>query len=45
MDAAAAICVLNEAVAGWDAVETDLRAAAGKPTEELESVLVASQVR
>jgi hypothetical protein len=30
---------------GWDAVETDLRTAAGKPAEELERVLVATQVR
>jgi hypothetical protein len=36
--------VLQEATAGWDAVETDLRAAAGKPATELESVLVATQV-
>lgn len=28
----------------WDAVETDLRTAAGRPAEELDSVLVASQV-
>ncbi len=45
VDAAAAVAVLGEAVSGWDAVETDLRAAAGKPAEELDSVLVASQVR
>lgn len=39
-----AVCVLGEAVDGWDAVETELRAAAGKPTQELQSVLVATQV-
>ena len=44
VDAAAAVQVLGEAVSGWDAVETDLRAAAGKPAQELDSVLVASQV-
>lgn len=37
--------VLDEALDGWDAVETDLRAAAGQPApEELESVLVATQL-
>jgi hypothetical protein len=45
VDVPATITVLAEATAGWDAVETDLRAAAGKPTTELESVLVATQVR
>lgn len=41
-----AVSVLGEAVDGWDAVETELRAAAGKPhLEEMESVLVATQVR
>jgi hypothetical protein len=44
VDVPATITVLAEATAGWDAVETDLRAAAGKPTTELESVLVATQV-
>lgn len=44
VDVPATITVLAEATAGWDAVETDLRAAAGKPTSELESVLVATQV-
>lgn len=40
-----AVSVLGEAVDGWDAVETELRAAAGKPVvEEMESVLVATQV-
>ena len=43
-DAAATVAVLGEALSGWDAVETDLRAAAGRPTQELDSVLVASQV-
>lgn len=45
VDVPATITVLAEATAGWDAVETDLRAAAGKPTTELESVLVATQAR
>lgn len=44
VDVPATITVLAEATAGWDAVETDLRTAAGKPTTELESVLVATQV-
>lgn len=44
VDVPATITVLAEATAGWDAVETDLRAAAGKPTTALESVLVATQV-
>ncbi len=39
-----AVSVLGEAVDGWDAVETELRAAAGKPIQELNSVLVATQV-
>ena len=43
-DAAATVSVIGEALSGWDAVETDLRAAAGRPAEELDSVLVASQV-
>jgi len=43
-DAAATVAVLGEALSEWDAVETDLRAAAGRPAEELDSVLVASQV-
>ena len=43
-DAAATVAVLGEALSGWDAVETDLRAAAGRPAQELDSVLVASQV-
>eukprot|EP00775_Hariotina_reticulata_P011040 gene11040-11195_t len=38
------MALLSEVTAGWDAVETDLRAAAGKSTQELESVLVATQV-
>lgn len=45
VDVPATITVLAEATAGWDAVDTDLRAAAGKPTAEQESVLVATQVR
>jgi hypothetical protein len=45
VDVPAVVAVLAEATAGWDAVETDLRAAAGKPASELESVLVATQVR
>jgi hypothetical protein len=45
VDVPATITVLAEATSGWDAVETDLRAAAGKPTTELDSVLVATQVR
>lgn len=45
VEVAATLTVLAEATDGWDAVETDLRAAAGKPAEELESVLVATQVR
>lgn len=44
VDVPAVVAVLAEATAGWDAVETDLRAAAGKPASELESVLVATQV-
>ena len=36
--------VLTAATDGWDAVASDLRAAAGKPAEELESVMVATQV-
>jgi hypothetical protein len=44
VDVAATIQVLAQATEGWDAVETDLRAAAGKPAEELESVMVATQV-
>ena len=44
IDVAAAVCVLGGAVAGWDAVETDLREAAGRPAAELDSVLVATQV-
>ncbi len=45
VDVAAAVSVLGAAVEGWDAVETDLREAAGRPAaEELESVLVATQV-
>lgn len=44
IDVSAAVAVLSEMTCGWDAVETDLRAAAGKPTAELESVLVATQV-
>ncbi|GAX83579.1 hypothetical protein CEUSTIGMA_g11004.t1 [Chlamydomonas eustigma] len=43
-DPTAAVFVLGEAVSEWDAVETDLRSAAGKPAEELDSVRVASQV-
>lgn len=39
------VTVLEEATRGWDAVETDLRAAAGKPAQELASVLVATQVQ
>eukprot|EP00879_Flechtneria_rotunda_P025668 GHRR01027302.1.p1 GENE.GHRR01027302.1~~GHRR01027302.1.p1 ORF type:complete len:146 (+),score=63.48 GHRR01027302.1:865-1302(+) len=45
VDVSAVMAVLSEATFGWDAVETDLRAAAGKPAEQLESVLVATQVR
>jgi hypothetical protein len=45
VDVSAVIAVLSEVTAGWDAVETDLRVAAGKSTHELESVLVATQVR
>lgn len=45
VDAPAAVALLSEVTGGWDAVETDLRAAAGKPAEELERVLVATQVR
>lgn len=47
VDVAAAVCVLGGAVAGWDAVETDLReAATGRRVEEqLDGVLVATQVR
>ncbi len=46
VDVAAAVCVLGGAVAGWDAVETDLReAATGRRVEEqLDGVLVATQV-
>lgn len=44
VDVPAVVAVLSEATSGWDAVETDLRAAAGKPASELESVLVATQV-
>jgi hypothetical protein len=44
VDVPAVVAVLAEATAGWDAVETDLRAAAGKPASALESVLVATQV-
>lgn len=45
VDVPATITVLAEATAGWDAVDTDLRAAAGKPSAEQVSVLVATQVR
>lgn len=45
VDVPAVVAVLSEMTGGWDAVETDLRAAAGKPAAELESVLVATQVR
>jgi hypothetical protein len=38
------VSVLGEAVHGWDAVETELRAAAGHPALELERVRVATQV-
>ncbi|GIL71113.1 hypothetical protein Vretifemale_1731, partial [Volvox reticuliferus] len=44
VDVAAAVSVLGSAVAGWDAVETELREAAGRPAVELDSVLVATQV-
>ncbi|GLI64518.1 hypothetical protein VaNZ11_007787 [Volvox africanus] len=44
IDVAAAVSVLGSAVAGWDAVETDLREAAGRAAAELDSVLVATQV-
>jgi hypothetical protein len=40
-----AVSVLGEAVNGWDAVETELRAAAGHPALELDRVRVATQVR
>ena len=44
VDIAASMAVLAEATEGWDAVETELREAAGKPVAELDCVMVATQV-